>query len=167
MHPNEVKEFGGIDRLRSYWFKNHTYARFLRNLPVARIIGNTLFVHAGLLPHVAMEINGDIQFLNKMTLRYFKYNEQIGHYLDIMESCYWTREFSDDSQKDDLCEYLKESLHSISNSVGFIVKHMVIGHNTKKYVTKIDCNGLELWYIDNGICHGGHGCWQQRWKGIN
>ena len=38
---------------------------FLRNLPVARIVGNSLFVHAGIIPKVSETFNHNITALNQ------------------------------------------------------------------------------------------------------
>lgn len=163
MHPSEVELYGGIDHIRKYWLNTHSYGRFLKHLPIARVIGNALFVHAGLLPGIAAAINGDIEFLNNVSLRYFQHGEDVDNYLQMMESCYWTREFDDMSQSDRICEQVKASLSIISYQVGYKVNMMVVGHSTKSEITHLDCNGTQLWYIDAGIWLGRAGYWTQHW----
>ena len=165
MHPAEIERFGGMHQLRSFWFNIHEYGQFLRHLPVIRVIGNSLFVHAGLSPITATELNGNISEINEWALRYFRDRLPIGHYLEMVDDCYWTRELMDHTETEEICMAVTNSLDWIERFVGFPVVNMVIGHNTKPRLTVVECReGVKdgkLWYIDAGLCHGRGGYWEQ------
>ena len=105
------------------------------------MVGNVLFVHAGLLPDVAEEINGDIQFLNKIALRYFKYGEEIGSYSTLWKVVTGRGNLGIIRIKRSYLFSNKKTLNIISNSVDE-VDIMVIGHNTKHSVR------IWLWWVE-------------------
>ena len=61
----EIKHFGGIDKWKKMMSIESKLGFFLRNLPIARIIGSTLFVHAGILPSIAQKFGNNITTLNQ------------------------------------------------------------------------------------------------------
>ena len=165
MHPTEMETFGGIQQLRAYWFNYHEFGQFLRHLPIIRVIGNTVFVHAGVSPVTAMDIEGNISIINEKALHYFKHRDDIGEYRDMIEDCYWTRDLMDHTDESEICTFVTHSLDWIEHFVGFPVDNMVIGHNLKPHLMVVVCNeGVKkgkLWYIDTGLSEGRGVYWEQ------
>ena len=60
----EMNQFGGYFEWQNLMSIRSNFGKFLRNLPIARIIGNTLFVHAGILPFIAKQFDNNITKLN-------------------------------------------------------------------------------------------------------
>eukprot|EP01084_Bolivina_argentea_P092857 167027_1 len=71
VNKQEINTYGGFDQWKKIMSIQSDIGKFLRNLPIARIIGTTLFVHAGILPGIA------IQFENNITLLNEKFHETI------------------------------------------------------------------------------------------
>eukprot|EP01084_Bolivina_argentea_P242540 406837_1 len=148
------------------WNMNNKIGYFLRHTPVLRIIGNTLFVHAGLTPEILQlfEENDNIindinkSVLNGLTNPYFdgNFDDDIYSIITGKRGPIWTREFDNQHESDvydkHICKQVDKTLKKLN------IKRMVIGHNTQyNGMPQSKCDG-KLWSIDVGIsslygCH--------------
>lgn len=64
VNPSEIAEVGGVAEWKARLSTQSPIGQFLRSLPMARIIGSTLCVHAGILPEIARRFD-DIVSLNE------------------------------------------------------------------------------------------------------
>jgi hypothetical protein len=151
----------GLENRKKYFMRGSKMAKLLgctRNSGI--IIGELLFVHAGMLPKLAK--NYDIKNINKLIRRWVlgkdvsKYSSILTKLKDDLElSPFWTRLFGDlDSNLDDNqsdCEKLNKTLDL------YKLKGMVIGHTPQFYPHNLGINntcGEKLWRIDFGGSNG-------------
>ena len=106
VHANEIYKYGTMTEWKEIWSMNHKIGYFLRNTPILRIIGNTLFVHAGLRPEIADIFEDDKNITNRMneitwkgnTLPNFSMEHYLNDYYNYLtivgnNGPIWTREF--------------------------------------------------------------------------
>lgn len=124
------------------------YARKLAERPVILIVGETVFVHGGLLPeHVQRgvdAINGEVQ-------RWLRGEGEISP--DILQddqSPVWTRRYCENPRPTD-CQVLRETLAAVP------ARRLVVGHTVHKEGVLSACDGA-VWCIDVGMAayYGGH-----------
>ena len=151
------------------WSLNHKIGHFLRHTPIVRVIGNSLFVHAGLTPEIILQIISEtksesiISAINKsvrngLTNPYtfeLNINNEIYSVLTGKNGPLWTREFDTNTQNTKhICTQLSKTLQKLN------VTRMIIGHsNQTNGIPQSLCDG-KLWSIDVGIscvygCHLG------------
>lgn len=124
------------------------YARKLAQRPVILVVGETVFVHGGLLPeHVRRgldAINGEVQ-------RWLRGEGEISP--DILQddaSPVWTRKYCENPRPAD-CQVLRETLAAVP------ARRLVVGHTVHKEGVLAACDGA-VWCIDVGMAayYGGH-----------
>jgi hypothetical protein len=124
------------------------YARKLAERPVILVVGETVFVHGGLLPeHVRRgldAINGEVQ-------RWLRGEGEISP--DILQddaSPVWTRKYCENPRPAD-CQVLRETLAAVP------ARRLVVGHTVHKEGVLSACDGA-VWCIDVGMAayYGGH-----------
>ena len=134
---------------RKYAFSpGNNIANFLAcTRKTALIIGNNLFVHAGILPKIAKKYNvDDINYI--LSLYLFKELQNKNDYNDILNSPVnsplWTRQFSQDPGKK-TCDNILLPLKSV-----YKVDNMYVGHNPQLgNGIKSMCND-KVWLTDIG-----------------
>merc|ERR1740123_132287 len=95
---------GGYAKWQQLMSTQSEIGHFLHNLPIARIIGQNLFVHAGILPMIAAHFGGNITQLNEaFHVHVMKTSSEINpvlfyqsltvseQYLTGLQSPIWTR----------------------------------------------------------------------------
>ena len=115
------------------------YARRLARLSVAVRVGDTVFVHAGLLPRYARI---PISRLNKASRTWLQGGGPYPEWMDDADGPLWTRAYTKDTAK--ACAALGEALALLKAS------RMVIGHTVYRNGIESGCGGA-LWRIDTGM----------------
>lgn len=147
---NEEMERLGVSKWKSLFSTSTDVGRWLINLPTIVKVRDTVFVHAGIRPTMAIN---DIDTINKRVnsgLLMRKYDDV----LFSEEGPHWTRIFANwGPGLYQRCELVEESLTILE------AKRMVIGHNVQ-FLTgfpDIAC-GKKLFLIDSGISefYGGY-----------
>ena len=119
----------------------HPLAKRLLDRNVIVIIGDTVFVHGGLLPHV---VDYGIERLNQETRDWIRGERQYPP--DILlasDGPVWSRHFSDDPDAED-CRLLEEVLGSLG------ARRMVVAHTVQDEGVSPAC-GSAVWRIDVGM----------------
>ena len=115
------------------------WAKVLSNHNVVMQIGDTLFVHGGILPeHVDYGLNR----INKETRQWMRDKGVFPSILNGDDSPIWTRIYSDDDAEPD-CARLEETLGKANAS------YMVVGHTVWDTINPA-CDG-KLWRVDVGM----------------
>ena len=104
-------------------------------------MGDTVFVHGGLLPeHVSYgirQINSDVsRWMKGQVLR-------LPAMLRSMSAPYWVRLYSTSELKDEACPTLRKTLSMLG------ARRMVVGHTPQKRINPA-CDG-QVWRIDVGL----------------
>jgi hypothetical protein len=111
---------------------------------VTLVVGDTLFVHAGILPR-HLEIG--LPYINAITSDFLRGNtdlyDEVSQVLMQEHSPVWTRRWGSEVSEESCVE-----LADILKDVG--ASRMVIGHTVQRDGISSDCNGL-LWRVDAGI----------------
>jgi len=103
------------------------------------VVGDTAFVHGGLLPdHVAY----GLETLNAETQAWMRGEGEYPALLDESENPVWSRHYSDEPDADD-CALLEEALAAIP------AERMVVGHTVQDAINP-GCDG-RVWRIDVGM----------------
>jgi len=115
------------------------YAKLLARQKVAFVLGDTVFVHGGLLPH---HVSSGLELMNK---RFSAWMAGEGPRPDLVtseDSPVWLRDYSDEPDAAD-CALLQETLDLIG------AERMVVAHTPHAGVTS-ECDG-KLWDVDVGL----------------
>lgn len=124
------------------------YARKLARRNTVVIVGETVFVHGGVLPdHVSGGVP-DLEKLNADAREWFwggstRAKAIVGTLMNP-QSVVWTRVYADGDP--DTCETLRTALQKLNAS------RMVVGHTVQKEGITSACDG-HLWRIDVGMAH--------------
>ena len=116
----DINEWGGhFQRKYSFINDGSNYRQFLLSLDTSAQLGETVFVHGGILPEYAAEgidnINADVR---KGLINFEKTNK-----IFLDDGPLWTRAFSGPNESEDmLCPILETSLKLLN------AKRMVVGH---------------------------------------
>jgi hypothetical protein len=116
----------------------HPFAKRLADRNVIAIIGNTVFVHGGVLPHV---VEYGVERLNQESRDWIRAERQCPP--DILlasDGPVWSRHFSDSPDAED-CHLLEEVLDDL---------RMVVGHTVQDEGISSAC-GEMVWRIDVGL----------------
>jgi hypothetical protein len=119
----------------------HPFALRLLDRNVITIVGDTVFVHGGVLPHV---VEYGIERLNQETRAWIRKDRQYPP--DILlatDGPVWSRHYSDDPDVED-CRLLEETLDSLGAS------RMVVGHTVSREGISPGC-GEMVWRVDVGL----------------
>eukprot|EP00483_Globobulimina_turgida_P011355 UN11377 len=102
---NELHKYGTFTEWKEIWSMRHKIGYFLRRTPILRVIGNTLFVHAGVRPEILQIANNEnaTNRLNELvfkgnTVENFSLEHYLNEYYDYLtvvssNGPVWTREF--------------------------------------------------------------------------
>ena len=116
------------------------YARKLAEHAVVIVVGDTLFVHGGLVPDFARE---GIERINQEDRDWMLGQSAQGKELvDRRDSPVWVRTFGDGGAED--CALLTQALDLVGAA------RMVVGHTIQKHGISSGCSG-RLWRIDVGM----------------
>jgi hypothetical protein len=115
------------------------YARLLAEQPLAVIIGRTVFVHGGLLPH---HLEGGLDQLNRDTHAWLAGDGPEPAVLQSRDDPVWARHYSDEPDPDD-CTLLGKVLASLG------CDRMVVGHTIQDDGITPHCD-QRVWCIDTG-----------------
>ena len=116
------------------------WAMILSDHNVVMQIGDTVFVHGGVLPDHA---DHGIKKINNQTRRWMRGDDpQIPWHLDSSDALIWTRLYSDDEVEPD-CATLEQALDILGAS------RMVVGHTVYPSIDPA-CDG-KVWRIDVGM----------------
>lgn len=115
------------------------YARLLAEQPLAVIIGRTVFVHGGLLPH---HLDGGLEQLNRDTHAWLTGDGPEPAVLQQRNAPVWARHYSDEPDRDD-CALLAGVLASLG------CDRMVVGHTVQDDGITPRCD-QRIWCIDSG-----------------
>jgi hypothetical protein len=119
----------------------HPFAKRLLDRNVVTVIGDTVFVHGGVLPHV---VDYGIERLNQETRAWIRADRQYPP--DILlasDGPVWSRHYSDDPDEED-CRLLEEALDGLG------ARRMVVGHTVHKKGISPAC-GEMVWRVDVGL----------------
>jgi hypothetical protein len=117
------------------------FAMRLADRNVVAVIGDTVFVHGGVLPHV---VDYGVERLNQEARAWVR-NER-PHPPEILldsDGPVWSRHYSDDPDTED-CRLLEEALR------GLAARRMVVGHTVQEEGISSACGGM-VWRIDVGL----------------
>ena len=117
-----------------------TYARVIATKRVAAIVGDSVFVHGGLLPQYVTSPAS----IDDMNARWgaFARGEAGDDVDEDIYECMWDRSYSDDDVEPDC-----DSLRAVLKSLG--VNRMVVGHSIWPHINAA-CNG-KVWRIDTAM----------------
>jgi hypothetical protein len=117
------------------------YARAMADWPVAIQVGDTVFVHGGLLPeHVSYGIGRiDAEVSRWMKGELARLPDGLGS----MSAPYWVRLYSMPQLRDDACPTLSRTLSMLG------ARRMVVGHTPQRRINAA-CNE-QVWRIDVGL----------------
>ena len=117
------------------------FAKRLLDRNVITVIGETVFVHGGVLPHV---VDYGIERLNQETQAWIRADRP--HPPEILlasDGPVWSRHYSDDPDVED-CLLLEEALESLG------ARRMVVGHTVHDEGISSACGDM-VWRIDVGL----------------
>ena len=119
----------------------HPFAKRLLNRNVITIVGDTVFVHGGVLPHV---VDYGIERLNQETRAWIRKDRQYPpNILLASDGPVWSRHYSDDPDVED-CRLLEETLGDLG------ARRMVVGHTVIREGISPAC-GEMVWRVDVGM----------------
>ena len=119
----------------------HPLAKRLLDRNVVTIIGDTVFVHGGVLPHV---VDYGIERLNQETRAWIRKDRQYPP--DILlatDGPVWSRHYSDDPDVED-CRLLEDALGGLG------ARRMVVGHTVRDEGISSACGDM-VWRVDVGM----------------
>jgi hypothetical protein len=119
----------------------HSLALRLLNRNVVTIVGDTVFVHGGVLPHV---VDYGIERLNQETRAWIRKDRQYPP--DILlatDGPVWSRHYSRDPDVED-CRLLEEALDGLG------ARRMVVGHTVHDKGISPACEEM-VWRVDVGL----------------
>ena len=119
----------------------HPLAKRLLDRNVVTIVGDTVFVHGGVLPHV---VTYGIERLNQETRAWIRADRQYPP--DILlakDGPVWSRHYSDEPDVED-CRLLREALDGLG------ARRMVVGHTVRDEGISPACGDM-VWRIDVGL----------------
>lgn len=140
----------GLEARKHLFSPGNEIANFLactRN--IALIIGNNLFVHAGIVPHITKKYNiSDINILLKLLLFDELKNPQIFDdiFMSKKVSPLWTRVFGNIRTTEDKCDELMEPLGSI-----YKVGKIYVGHTPQLKTGIVSGCKDRVWLTDAGM----------------
>jgi hypothetical protein len=116
------------------------YARRLAEWPVIQQVGDSVFVHAGVLPH---HVRYGIDKLNRETSAWMRGAGPLPALLMQEDAPIWTRVYSTPGMQS-ACVELAQALNALS------AKRMVVGHTPQPSGINAACDG-RVWRIDTGL----------------
>lgn len=118
-----------------------TMAMRLADRNVITIVGDNVFVHGGVLPHI---VEYGVERLNQETRQWIRGEDSCPpDPLLGRDGPVWSRHYSDDPDEDD-CRLLEATLDSLG------AKRMVVGHTVQDDGISSACDG-RIWRVDVGM----------------
>jgi hypothetical protein len=118
------------------------YAKLLGKHDVAMVIGDTAFVHGGLLPQ---HVRYGLDRINSETRAWMNGESKTPPSIVMGDDApIWTRLYSGDSPSARECDTLRQTLAALA------VKRLVVGHTVQKAGITSACDG-KVWRIDVGL----------------
>jgi hypothetical protein len=136
----EAVVVGVRERIKAFRPGGPTALR-LANRNVIIVVGDTVFVHGGVLPHV---VDYGVERLNQESRDWIR--KEIVYPPEILlasDGPVWSRHYSDDPDERD-CQLLEETLYRMG------ARRMVVGHTVQKDAISSAC-GERVWRIDVGM----------------
>jgi hypothetical protein len=119
-----------------------TYARKLAEQNTIAIVGDTVFVHGGLLPE---HVRYDVGRINAEISAWMRGETgSVPAAVRDQESPIWTRAYGEGSLDQSVCQSARDVLEALE------VRRMVIGHTVQKAGISSACDG-RIWRIDVGL----------------
>lgn len=115
-------------------------ATFLAGHNTIQVVGDTMFVHGGVLPQY---VEYGLEKVNAEVNSWMAGKSEFPYYLDDDNSPVWSREFSDEPDADD-CALLDETLKAAS------VARMVVAHTIQDEGITNACDS-KVWRVDVGM----------------
>lgn len=116
------------------------YALKLAAWPVIQQVGDSVFVHGGVLPH---HVRYGIEKLNRETSQWMRGAGPVPSLLMQEDAPIWTRVYSTPGVPSD-CVQLAQALNALS------ANRMIVGHTPQPNGINADCEG-RVWRIDTGL----------------
>ncbi len=117
------------------------FAMRLADRNVVAVIGDTVFVHGGVLPHV---VSYGVERLNQEARDWLRNDRPYPPEILLdSDGPVWSRHYSDDPDTED-CRLLEEALR------GLAARRMVVGHTVQEEGISSACGGM-VWRIDVGL----------------
>ncbi len=139
----ELERFAGPARGRAAAFlPGGSYARKLARHPVVLAVGDSLFVHGGVLPE---HVRYGLAKLNRETADWMLGKGPLPPLLRGPDAPVWSRHFSD-GVPGEACEVLTQVLQALK------LKRLVVGHTVQQNGITAAC-GERVWRIDVGMAH--------------
>jgi hypothetical protein len=131
---------GVVERIKAFRPGGPVARRFAANNVIA-IVGDTVFVHGGVLPHV---VEYGIERLNQETRNWIRRESECPpDPLLAPDGPVWSRHYSDEPDEED-CRLLQETLDMLG------ADRMVVGHTVQDKGMTSACQG-KVWRIDVGL----------------
>lgn len=126
------------------FFPGGPYAKRIAERPLVLVVGDTVFVHGGIRPEIA----GEIDQLNRLSRSWLAGELEDPRpairRLMALDGPVWTRDFSEPEVTAAQCEELDRSLATLG------VARMVVGHTVQPEGVTSACDG-KVWRIDVGM----------------
>ena len=116
------------------------YAKVLATRNTAVVVGDSVFVHGGVLPKYA----GELEALNEAGRAWLSGTGEMPADLLAQDGLVWTRAYSEPEPSTQACVDLKKALTTLKAS------RMVVGHTVQKAGITSACDGA-VWRIDVGM----------------
>jgi len=116
------------------------YAMYLSEHNITMVVGDTLFVHGGILP---MHVTHGLEKMNLEVQQFMRGESTFPLVMDGSDSPVWSRHYSDETDADD-CALLDEVLAAIP------AQRIVVGHTVQYGGITSACDG-KVWRIDVGM----------------
>jgi len=140
-HAAPKAELPAFDAARKAAFSpGGLWARRIARFGVVAVVGNTLFVHGGLLPKYARY---GLNRINRETRMWLLGDRRMPRWVNRADSPLWLRKFAE-KDNPDMCETLAETLELTG------VKRMVVAHTVQPNGPTQACSG-RVWRIDVGM----------------
>jgi len=123
------------------------YARYLAEHNIAMVVGDTIFVHGGLLP---IHVEHGVEKINREVQEFMRGEIEFPSILESSDSPVWSRHYSNETDAAD-CALLDEVLAAIA------AQRIVVGHTVQYSGITSECDG-KVWRIDVGMAsyYGGN-----------
>lgn len=139
LHAPELAPLDPRERARAAAFlPGGPYARRLAQNNVVMIVGDTAFVHGGILPE---HVDAGLEHLNREVRCWLAHGGAVPSAVTALDSPVWIRDYSLDPPA---CRTLARALARLGAA------RMVVGHTTQKQGITSACEG-RVWRIDTGL----------------
>jgi Calcineurin-like phosphoesterase len=140
--PDGFRDYQGESGRAAAFRPGGPEARRLAERPVALVVGDTVFVHGGILPE---HVRYGLGRLNRETSAWMRGERPtIPAILEQETAPIWSRAYSEEHPSDSACRALSQALAALS------ARRMVVGHTVQKDGITEACGG-RVWRIDVGL----------------